>query len=213
LKPLEWAAINKPPEKMGVLVVDMTNGFCRMGNLASDRVEALIQPIVSLLTRAWGYGIRHIALLQDCHTAGAVEFGAFAEHALCGSAEAQAVDEIKQLDFYPEMQIIEKNSLHPAIGTDFNPWLDQASDLDTFIIVGDCTDLCVYQTAMHLRLTANAEGLDWRILIPENCVNTYDLPVAVAEKIGAQPHPGDFLHQVFLHHMALNQIEVYARIE
>ena len=79
----------------------------------------------------------------------------------------------------------------------------------TYIVVGDCTDLCVYQLAMHLRLRHNARNVpDIDVVVPANAVDTYDLSPEAAREIGAMPHPGDFFHHVFLYHMALNGIRV-----
>jgi hypothetical protein len=76
-------------------------------------------------------------------------------------------------------------------------------------VVGDCTDLCVYQLAMYLRLRHNARNVPGvSVIVPANAVDTYDLPAEAAEAVGAMPHPGDFFHQVFLYHMALNGIQV-----
>jgi hypothetical protein len=76
-------------------------------------------------------------------------------------------------------------------------------------VVGNCTDLCVYQLAMHLRVRHNARNVPGvSVIVPANAVDTYDLPVETASAIGAMPHPGDFFHQVFLYHMALNGIQV-----
>ena len=44
-------------------------------------------------------------------------------------------------------------------GTSLGAWLRERPQLDTFVIIGDCTDLCVYSAAMHLRLEANALNL------------------------------------------------------
>ncbi len=65
---------------------------------------------------------------------------------------------------------------------------------------------------MELKVRANALDLPRRVIVPANAVNTYDLPVAAAEKIGALPHDGDLLHALFLYQMALNQIEVVREI-
>ncbi len=65
---------------------------------------------------------------------------------------------------------------------------------------------------MHLRLYANAHQLQRRIVIPENCVQTYDLAIDIARQVGAFPHPGDFYHVVFLHHMAQNGIEIVGEL-
>ncbi len=91
--------IFKQPERTALLSVDLTNGFCKTGNLASPRVAALITPITSLMQNAWQTGVRQFLLLHDCHRPDALEFSAFAEHAVCGTAEAEAVDESRRALF------------------------------------------------------------------------------------------------------------------
>jgi hypothetical protein len=61
---------------------------------------------------------------------------------------------------------------------------------------------------MHLRLDANARQLNRKVIVPANCVDTYDRPVSAARAEGGLPHPGDLLHAVFLYHMALNGVEI-----
>jgi hypothetical protein len=62
---------------------------------------------------------------------------------------------------------------------------------------------------MHLRLRANAYNLPgFRVIVPAEAVDTYDVPDDVPEELGVTPHPGDFFHQVFLYHLALNGVEV-----
>ena len=200
------------PSHSAILSVDITNAFCKEGNLASPRAAALIAPATALMRSAWEAGVRHFVLLQDCHRPDALEFGAFAPHAVCGTAEAEAVDEIKALPFYDQMTILTKNAVVPGENSGLDAWLAERPQVDTFIIVGDCTDICAYLLAMHLRGKANAYHLPWRVIVPENCVGTYDLPLETAQQIGAMPHPGDLLHQVFLYHMALNGIEVVKEI-
>lgn len=209
---VQWTELIEQPEKTALISVDMINGFCHTGNLASERVAALINPVVDLFNLAWNHGVQDYVLLHDCHTHTAEEFKAFAEHSICGTVEAEAVDEIRSLSFFPQIRIIEKNSIHPAHATGFDQWLAQANHLNTYIVVGDCTDLCVYQIAMYLRTFANAYDLTRRVIIPENCVNTYDLPVDLAASINVQPHPGDLMHRLFLHHMKLNGVEIYSKI-
>ena len=51
-----------------------------------------------------------------------------------------------------------------------------------------------------------------RVIVPENAVQTYDMPVETASAIGALPHHGDFMHLVFLYHMRLNGVEVVREI-
>jgi nicotinamidase-related amidase len=200
------------PEECAILSIDVTNAFCREGNLASPRVAVIIQPITKLMQKAWDLGVTNIILAQDCHSSTAEEFHAYAPHAVCGTSEAEAVDEIKALPFYDQMTIFEKNSINPAQNTGLNEWIQAHPKVNTFVVVGDCTDLCIYQTAMHLCTFANSRDLDWRILVPENCVETYDLPVETAKELGAAPHNGDLLHKLFLYHLALNAVEVVKEI-
>jgi hypothetical protein len=98
------------------------------------------------------------------------------------------------------------------LNTGLNEWVAEHPQVNTFIVVGDCTDLCTYQLAMHLRLDANARQIQRRVIVPAEAVDTYDTPVDVARQIGALPHDADLLHAVFLYHMALNGIEVVCRI-
>ena len=90
---------------------------------------------------------------------------------------------------------------------------DAHPELRTAIVVGDCTDLCTYSLAMHLRLRANALNVaSFDVIVPANAVDTYDLPPDLARASGAFAHPGDFFHQVFLYHMALNGIHVVSEL-
>ena len=53
---------------------------------------------------------------------------------------------------------------------------------------------------------ANARQLRRRVIVPADCVDTYDRGVAVAAEQGGLPHDADLLHAVFLYHMALNEL-------
>lgn len=209
-KTLEEAA--PIPGEAAVISVDLIKGFCTIGPLASPRVDNIVAPSVALFKRAWARGIRHIVLTQDTHEPDAVEFGAFPPHCVRGTSEAETVEAIQSLPFYPEMTVIEKNSIHSGLNTGLSAWLADHPEVNTFIIVGDCTDLCVYQIAMHLRLDANARQLQRRVIVPANSVDTYDTPVEIARAGGFFPHPGELLHATFLYHMALNGVEVVGKV-
>ena len=95
----------------------------------------------------------------------------------------------------------------------FVEWVKARPHIQNWIVVGDCTDLCTYQLAMYLRTAANEnQQRGVRIILPEDCVDTYDLPVATAQQIGATPHGAEMLHLIFLYHMMLNGIEVVSTI-
>jgi nicotinamidase-related amidase len=199
--------------RAALLSVDVINGFCHFGPLASPRVRDIIPPIVRLMQRTHAAGVRHFILTQDTHEPDAVEFGQYPPHCVRGTAEAEAVPEFRALPFYKDMLTFPKNSIHSALNTGLEAWLAAHPEVDTFLVVGDCTDLCTYQLAMHLRLRANAQQLRQRVILPVDCVDTYDLPVETARQIGALPHAGDLLHLMFLYSMKLNGMEVVRTIK
>jgi nicotinamidase-related amidase len=206
------ATVAAEPASVALVSVDVINGFCYRGPLASERVAAIVPPVVALFERAHKVGIPHFVLVQEAHEPDALEFGQYPAHAVRGTTEAEAVPELRALPFFDEMAVIPKNSIHPAHNTRFDKWLQAHPEVSTFIVVGDCTDLCTYQTAMHLRLRANAFQLPHRIIVPADCVETFDLPVAAAQQVGAVPHAGDLLHLIFLYSMRLNGVEVVRRL-
>jgi nicotinamidase-related amidase len=197
------------PDAVAVVCVDMLIGFCSEGRLASPRVGGLIPGIVDLFTRAHALGIRNFVLTQDSHPADAPEFREFGPHCITGTREAEAVPELLALPFAREFTVIPKRSLSAAETPEFSAWLTAHASLRRVIVVGDCTDLCVYQAAMHLRLRANAAGdRGFEVVVPADCVQTYDLPVETAQRFGALPHDGDLMHRLFLYHLALNGVQV-----
>src|SRR5215211_279005 len=209
LQPRSLAQVIADPASAAIFSSDMIIGFCERGNLASARVGALAEPVVDLFQRAHALGLRHFVLAQDTHHPETPEFDAWPVHCVRGSDEAETIPELQALPFANLLTVIEKNSLHPALETEFDPWLDAHPALRTAIVVGNCTDLCVYQLAMHLRVRHNARNVPGvSVIVPADAVDTYDLPVEAVLVIRGLPHPGDFFHQVFLYHMALNGIQV-----
>jgi nicotinamidase-related amidase len=200
-------------DRVAVTAVDVTCGFCSAGPLYSERVSRIVGPISELFVRAYSLGVRHFILPQDTHSESAVEFESFPVHCVDGSGESETVPELRNLPFSERFRIIKKDSISSAIETELDGWLSDHPDVRTFLVVGDCTDLCVHQLAMHLRLRANALNMrDVRVVVPINCVETFDIPVDMAEEIETMPHPGDLLHLVFLYHMAENGVNVVARL-
>jgi nicotinamidase-related amidase len=198
--------------KVALFSVDMINGFCHEGALASPRVKGIIPAVVAAFKGAYAIGVREFLLAQDCHTPDAVEFADFPPHCQVGTSEALTIPALAELPFAELYTVVPKNSLNAFHNTKLNQWLDEHHDLRIAVIVGDCTDLCIHQMALHLKLYANAHNLNWRVIVPANAVQTYDLPIETAREIGVLPHDGDFLHLTFLYHMRLNGVEVVQEI-
>ena len=100
--------------------------------------------------------MRCFALLQDTHDADAIEFGSYPARCTGGSSESDALTELKALPFFDQCLVMPKNSVSCSPATDLGPWLGSHPEVDTFIVVGDCTDICTYLLAMHLRKRTNA---------------------------------------------------------
>jgi nicotinamidase-related amidase len=205
--------VKAQPAQVAVISVDVINGFCYEGPLASPRVANLVEPITKLFKKSYAVGVRNFIVTQDAHAPDSVEFESYPPHCIRGTSESETVEAFKDLPFWDLFTVMPKESIDSAIGTGLDSWLDDHPKVDTFIVVGDCTDLCTYQLAMHLKLRGNAANKKVRVLLPVDCVDTYDLSVDVAKEIGAVPHDGDFLHAVFLYSMMLNGIEVAAKID
>jgi nicotinamidase-related amidase len=130
-----------------------------------------------------------------------------------GTDESLTVSELRDLPFSDLFLVLEKDSIRSDIDTGLDDWLEDHPEVTTYLVVGDCTDLCVYQLAMHLRLRANAlNQRDVRVVVLVDGVDTFHMPVDVAEEIGAMPHHGDLLHLIFLYSMTQNGIEVVAEV-
>lgn len=200
-------------DKVGIISVDVIKGFCTIGPLSSPRVNNIVEPIRQLFERAWATGVRDIALPQDTHPEDAVEFANYAPHCIRGTDESDTVEAFKALPFFDQITVIPKNCISAGLVPEMQTWIRTRLHIKNWIIVGDCTDLCTHQLAMHIRLMANQEQMRGvRVILPVNTVDTYDLPVDVAQKIGAVPHDAEFLHLVFLYHMMLNGVEIVTEI-
>jgi nicotinamidase-related amidase len=201
------------PAQVALVGEDLVEGFCTQGPLASPRVAGIVPAAVRLFQRTHDLGVRHFLLPQDTHDPDAIEFSAYPPHCVAGTAESETIGELQGLPFSDRFVVIPKNSISPSIGTNLDGWLEAHPEVITFIVVGDCTDICVYQAAMVLRMRANVLGLrDVRVIVPADCVQTYDVPVETAAELGILPHAGDLLHSIFLYHMALNGIEIVAHL-
>lgn len=204
--------IQGEPDQVALIAIDVINGFCKSGSLASARVGRIAQPVVDLFQRAYELGVRSFALTQDTHDPQALEFAVYPPHCVAGTEESEAVDEIKALPFYSEMAIFPKNSINSHFGTGLDAWIAEHPQISRFVVVGDCSDLCAYQAAMQLRLDAYARQIPRRVVVAANAVDTFDTPVSTARELGIMAHDGDLHHVLFLHHMASNGVEVVKQL-
>jgi nicotinamidase-related amidase len=191
------------PARTALVSVDVSEGFCREGALASPRVAAIIPSVKALVLRLEAHGLKrdHIAFVQDAHPEDAQEFAHYPPHCVKGTHEAEAVHELQALPHWQQHAHFEKNSIASHTSAGFEHWLREL-DVDTIIAVGDVTDLCLYTLALHLQVRNIAQHLKQRVIVPENCAQTWDAP----------DHPGDLYHALFLHQLARNGVEVVREV-
>ena len=181
-----------------LVIVDMVNGFTREGALKSGRIEALIPEITALLRKCGELGIAAIAF-ADNHTGSSPEFSSYPPHCLDGTREAEMVDEIKKAGGYKR---IAKNSTNGFLEEEFQDWMKKNGNIDTFIITGDCTDICIQQFAVTLKTWFNMQDRKSRIIVPVDLVETYDLEL----------HYAGLVNLMALYNMHINGVEIAAAI-
>lgn len=181
-------------KQTAIVIIDMVNGFAREGALRSPRVEGLIPEIAGLLKACNELQVAKLAF-ADCHTKASPEFDAYPAHCMIGTSEGEIVDELKEIGGYT---LIPKNSTNGFLEEEFQKWLKENEHINTFIVTGDCTDICIQQFAITLKTWFNMQDKKARVIIPVNAVETYDFGL----------HNGDLMNVSALYNMMINGIEV-----
>lgn len=182
-----------------LIIIDMVNGFAKSGNLYSDRIEAII-PNVLETTKLFS---KHTKLfVADTHDENATEFEAYLPH--CVGEEAHVIEELKSL--YDEYSLeIPKNSTNGFLAPAFQKWFEEnKNNYNQFVVIGDCTDICILQMALALKTYYNQHNLSSRVIVPLNAVETYHLEL--------NNHYGDLMNLFALYNMELNGIELVKSI-
>lgn len=204
-------------ERVYLVFVDIIKGFCEEGALSSSQVQEMVEPVKKLTEKCLHLGLPadHLLFLQDRHPQDAVEFAAFAPHCVEGTVEADVVDALHPFQQLPGARIYYKNATNGLFARDengerFHQFLEQRFEEgpSTFVVVGDCTDLCIYQNAMGIRLLANEKNADVQVVVPISHVRTYDLPIAQAKQFQILAHDAEMMDTMFLYHMQLNGVQV-----
>jgi len=159
------------PEKTALIIVDLVNGFVREGAMASPLIEDIVPNIARLAAEFKSRGIP-VAALADCHKENCAEFKSFPVHCLENTSESELVEELADFGCYT----IKKNSTNGFHEKEFMHALVSNPSVTNFVIVGDCTDICVMQLCLTLKTWFTAQNRQSEIILPLNCVETYDAP-------------------------------------
>lgn len=194
---LDWQALEAP--RTAVLVLDMINGFAKEGALSSPRVEAVLAENVRLCQEAKALGIPLVAFADE-HTLASPEFVSFPPHCLKDTAESEICSELAAVG---SCKRIGKNSTNGFLEPAFAQWLAEHEQIDQFVLIGDCTDICVLQMAQTLKAWFNRQDRTSRLVVPVSAVETYTLG----------EHDGDLLNVLGLYLMMVSGIEIVQTIK
>jgi nicotinamidase-related amidase len=155
------------------IVVDVLNGFCKEGNLASPRCLMAIPRIKDVIEERRG-ACDMLIFLADTHDPNDREFEVFPVHCVRGTHEADVVEELQP--FLAEGHLIRKRRYSGFFETDLEAVLSAAAP-QRVTVVGVCTDICVMHTVADLR------NRDYRVIVPAAAVETFDGPGHPAEEV------------------------------
>lgn len=188
------------PEETAIIIIDMINGFTTSGALASPRIDALVDPIANLMKHSGGM---KKVFICDRHPEQATEFESYLPHAIEGTNEALIVEALYKLQD-EQTSVIFKNSTNGMMTREMQAYLEANPDIQNFILVGDCTDICVLQFGLSLKAYFNEMNVNKQIIVPMNLVDTFDLEITA--------HHGDLMNLFAFYNMKMNGIQLYSEI-
>ena len=199
---------------IGLVIVDEVNGFATVGggNLAPIGPNAQVAGMVAetdTLARAFAARDLPIAAFLDTHVPGKPE-PPYPPHCEAGTSEENLVPELTWLGDCPQATLIRKDCINGFVGSiDVASGANRSVDwvnshrLETVLVVGICTDICVMDFVLTF-LSAHNHGLMPSLVditVYEKGCATYDLSGAVVADLGLPEtarHP-----QALTHHMGL----------
>jgi len=201
--------------RVAIIAVNVVAGAYSEVPLAGPRNDLAFAHILRTLRSAEEAGITELALVESCHSLVAARSAQpAAQCAACavGAAEVKVAPELA--DFLAGSKLraraIKLNSLSAVWSPDFIAWEQPLREweVNTYIVVGNCTDLSIALSALPLRTWAHQEDRPLRLILPADCLETYDLPAARARETGAMAHDAEMMQAVFLYYMSLVGCEV-----
>lgn len=211
--PVAMSTFDPSSARTGLVIVDEINGFATTGagNLAppvpNDQIDRMVRETDDLARRFNHRGWPILAFL-DTHEPGVPE-PPYPPHCERGTGEENLVPALSWLESNSNATLIRKDCINGFIGAvrpdGSNAVIDWvcAQSLETLVVVGICTDICVMDFVLTA-LSARNHGLLGAvrdIVVYEPGCATYDLPRETASTLGL---PETAIHpQVPTHHAGL----------
>ncbi len=181
-----------------LLIVDMINGFTKTGAMASSDSLSINDDIAKLANEFDKRDIKIISF-ADCHNDDSVEFNSFPTHCLETSVESEVTDEIKNACNY---KLIKKKSINGFFESEFASSLSENKHINNFIIVGCCTDFCVLNLALSLKIYHISQNINIDVTVLTDLTETFNSPT----------HNKDFWNIVSYSNMEQNGIKIIKNI-
>lgn len=159
--------------KKGLIIVDMINGFVKEGTLADSHIAHII-PEIERLAQLYLENEDKVFAFKDCHTVNSPELKNFPPHCIIGTEETELVDELRKYE--DQFTVFEKNSTSGMFVPEFFEYIQKMKNLTELVITGCCTDICVMNLAIPLKNFFNQVNRNVEIIVPENAVETYNIP-------------------------------------
>lgn len=183
-------------KRSAIFIVDMIKGFVKEGALHDEHIMEIVPDIIHRLN---DHAQQHRYFIVDSHAPDAIEFQAFPTHCVKGTSQVDIIDELQPYVAMDETHgspvIYEKNSTNASWIFDFD---DIAAHYDECIITGCCTDICIMQLAIGLKTYMNEHNHNVAVIVPRNCVATYDAP----------QHDAATFHEMALRMMQMAGIQI-----
>lgn len=215
--PVRSASVTLAGKRIGKLDVDPVKGFAAIGggNLAPPVANAQVSRMIAEIDRTNRLFIEAhypIAVFLDTHEPGKPEYP-YPPHCEAGTGEENLVEELSWLDGAPGVTLMRKDCINGVVGTTdlasgrnrLFDWI-AANDIETLVVDGICTDICVLQAVQAL-LSARNHGMTGplrEIVVYEPGCATYDLPLDTARDLGlpdTAAHPQGIAHHIGLYLM------------
>ena len=204
--------------KTGLVIVDEVNGFATPGAGAlappapDDRIERMIDE-TDRMARVFAESDMPILAFLDTHQPGKPE-PPYPPHCESGSGEEELVPRLAWLEGCPQASLIRKDCINGFVGatsveTGENGvvrWIN-GNGLESVVVVGICTDVCVMDFVLTL-LSARNHGMMPTladVVVYEPGCSTYDLNGESARALGlpeTASHPQALAHHMGLYFMA-----------
>jgi nicotinamidase-related amidase len=203
--------------RVGLVIVDEVNGFATVGggNLAPPEPNAQVARMVEetdRLAHAFAERDLPIAAFLDTHEPGKPE-PPYPPHCEKGTGEEELVEALAWLADCPQATLIRKDCINGFVGSidaegGANRIVSWVGDerLETVLVVGICTDVCVMDFVLTM-LSARNHGLMPTladIVVYEQGCSTYHLPREATVSLGlpaTASHPQDLTHHMGLYFM------------